>query len=112
MKPRATAAAPLPAGAMVGAAKPEELDVVAEPEEAVALEPAAVEVVAAVAVAVAVAEVAVLEESSATSLGGDWVPQRSRMLVLQDSWPSWLPTLEAMHWLYNSWQMKLGSVWL
>lgn len=113
--PRATAAAaPLPAGAMVGAAKAsDDVDVtdaavpVADPDEARVAD------VVAVSVAVSVAVLEVPSSSSlTTSLGGFCLAHLSSILEVHSLWPDWLPVFCEMHWLKSSSQMKVGMVWV
>ncbi len=96
----AAAAAPLPAGAMVGAARPVEVDVVEALLPVAEAEP--------VAEGVPLTE---LELSSLTgALGGSFLPQRFLMLVVQAFWPSALPTFCSLHWPKRASQMKVGMV--
>lgn len=108
--PRATAAAaPLPAGAMVGAAKAsDDVDVTDAAVPVAASEEARVADVVAVSVAV----LEVPSSSLTTSLGGFCLAHLSSILEVHSLWPDWLPVFCEMHWLKSSSQMKVGIVWV
>lgn len=108
--PRATAAAaPLPAGAMVGAAKAsDDVDVT---DAAVPVVSDEARVADVVAVSVAVLEVP-SSSSLTTSLGGFCLAHLSSILEVHSLWPDWLPVFCEMHWLKSSSQMKVGMVWV
>lgn len=99
----AAAAAPLPPGTMVGAAKPLEVVVVTD---------LSLPDLEAVGLAVPLAEVELSPSPPALmgALGGSIWPQSFWMLSVQAFWPSALPTCWVLHWLKRVWQMKEGMV--